>query len=1243
MPLFQTSVLNKYLAEQDKPLLEQQYALYRSYFLNTTIQKNIIASKEEEFQEGFLRELFVKVLGYTINPEPDYNLKTELKNIKDGKKADGAIVDGEKVLAIIELKGTDTINLNQIEIQAFGYKNNQENCKYVITSNFQKLRFYIDNAIEFLEWDLFKLDFENFKLLYLCLGKENIFKNIAANIKVESVTVEENVTKRLYKEYSGFRKALFNNIAELNANTDKLLLFKKTQKLLDRFLFLFFAEDRMLVPPNSVRKILEQWNSLKDMDAYQPLYARFKLYFGYLNTGHKGKQHDIFAYNGGLFAPDDVLDNVIIDDNILYEATLSLSNYDYNSEIDVNILGHIFEHSLTEIEELESVLTNNGLKPIAETPEPVAEKSKRKKDGVFYTPKYITKYIVENTVGALCKNKKAELKIEEADYHPLQKKKALKLLLENLHTYRDWLLQVTIIDPACGSGAFLNQALEFLIAEHKFISELEANITGSSIVFDVENSILENNLFGVDINEESVEIAKLSLWLRTARKGRKLNSLNNNIKCGNSLIDDEAVAGDKAFIWEKEFPQVFKKRAKELYFVTFVTHNSRISERMVQFNSPYFIENLQPFILNAAERNYVAESINELIEKHSLEVISLNILPDHVHLIIAAADENDLDEKVRKLKGGTSFSLNRKLGIQKNENKVWAQKYHWKLIENDTMLSNIKEYIETNHYKHSETWGEALIHSYEGLSGGGHSDDGLPNNGLPNNGLPNNGLPNNGLPNNGLPNNGLPNNGLPNNGLPNNGLKPIVQEPLKPIVTKLLTDPQHIYNYNATINYSGFDVVIGNPPYVFTRGNNYFNSIKEFIWANYKYNQGKINLYSVFLEISLTKLLNKNGLLGFITPETFLRTSTYEEVRKYLYKNYNIINFEIYGIGVFENVTAEVITMIIQKTFDSANEIIFSKIEGGLSNEFFVLQSSFDNTPQSRFVYDKTSSDSSLFDKLKIDSLFLKLIVDTRNGVATKSGKNNFISKIKITEKYKKLLEAPEIYRYGYHWNGDYINYDKEALHRPRKEETFLSEKILIQRVSSKLICCYDENQFYTFNSINNLILINEEFQLKFLLVLLNSKLINYYYRKLFSFDAGFTITVTKENLDELPIKNVNKDTQQPFIEKADLMLTKNAALQEATKAFIKLLQAKFETININTKLEKWYNLSFTEFSKELSKQKIKLSLAQESEWLSFFEQEKQKALAIKNEIDTTDAAIDKMVYALYGLSEDEVKIVEGN
>jgi hypothetical protein len=1134
MPLFQTSVLNKYLAEQNKPLLEQQYALYRSYFLNATIQKNIIASKEEEFQEGFLRELFVKVLGYTINPEPDYNLKTELKNIKDSKKADGAVVDGEKVLAIIELKGTDTINLNQIEIQAFGYKNNQENCKYVITSNFQKLRFYIDNAIEFLEWDLFKLDFENFKLLYLCLGKDNIFKNLAATIKVESVTVEENVTKRLYKEYSGFRKALFNNIAELNANTDKLLLFKKTQKLLDRFLFLFFAEDRMLVPPNSVRKILEQWNSLKDMDAYQPLYARFKLYFGYLNTGHKGKQHDIFAYNGGLFAPDDVLDNIIIDDAILYEATLSLSNYDYNSEIDVNILGHIFEHSLTEIEELESVLTNNGitnngitnngvtnngvtnngLKPIVETHEPIAEKSKRKKDGVFYTPKYITKYIVENTVGTLCKNKKAELKIEEADYHPLQKKKALKLLLENLHAYRDWLLKITIIDPACGSGAFLNQALEFLIAEHKFISELEANITGSSIVFDVENSILENNLFGVDINEESVEIAKLSLWLRTARKGRKLNSLNNNIKCGNSLIDDESVAGDKAFIWEKEFPQVFGKY-------------------------------IEPIIVD------------------------------------------------------------KKKGATKKDN-----------TENET-----EPYTFTP-YKESETssYPAEKITNY---------DDGIINTDFN-----------------------------------------VVNEP----------EVEYVIEKKAS---RGFDVVIGNPPYV---RHELISNFKSYLEFKYKCYNSTADLYTYFYERGLN-ILKHSGILSYITPNKFINSNYGKNLRIYL-GNYTICEIIDFGeLPVFAEASTFPAIFTIKKekvnyktSYTKLNEINLSDIL--LDKENNKIEIELINQDWKFF----DTNQMQLFDKIKVNSIPLKQYVsgDIKFGIKTGfneayiidkrtkqeligkdsnvkdfivpfiDGDNvrkfsiNFQDKFLILAKHGQSLEKYPVLMAHFEKFKDKLEKRSDKgdewyqLRTCSYYEDFKLPKILYPDIALESRFTFDEDGFYP-NATLFVIPKND----KYLLSLLNSKVAWYYFERNCPVIGDITkrgrLRLKTVYVSSFPVKETDIETKNKLIAKVDFLLTKSKALQEATKAFIKLLQAKFETININTKLEKWYNLSFADFSKELSKQKIKLSLVQESEWLSFFEQEKQKALAIKNEIETTDGAIDKMVYALYGLSEEEVRIVEGN
>src|SRR5690554_860322 len=564
MAIFQSSVLKKYLKQLDTETVAKLYKKYTKYFHDPVIQQNIRESKEEQYQAKFLDELFVNVLGYTMNPQPNFNLTTEFKNVKNSRKADGAILDKDEAVAVIELKGTKTKDLESIRQQAFDYKANQPGCVYVITSNFEKLRFYINNAVDFEEFDLFMLSYERFEMLYLCLHKNNLLQHLPLKIKEASLHEEEAITKKFYSDYSNFKRELFRDMVkrnlrnpalkELGESSSKKELFKKTQKLLDRFLFIFFGEDRGLLPPNSIPKILEQWESLKKMDAYSPLYERYKKYFGYLNEGWKGQDHEIFAYNGGLFKPDPILDIIEIDDELLFKHTSILTKYDFESQVDVNILGHIFEHSLNEIESVNAEI--DGV-------EFDKQKTKRKKDGVFYTPKYITKYIVDNTVGKLCEEKKAELDIREEEYLKGPKNRAkttIQKLDEQLEAYRAWLLTLTICDPACGSGAFLNQALDFLILEHRWIDEMSSKLHGGGFVFpDIENSILEKNIYGVDLNDESVEIAKLSLWLRTAQKGRKLTSLNSNIKCGNSLIDSKAVAGDKAFNWEKEFPEVFEK------------------------------------------------------------------------------------------------------------------------------------------------------------------------------------------------------------------------------------------------------------------------------------------------------------------------------------------------------------------------------------------------------------------------------------------------------------------------------------------------------------------------------------------------------------------------------------------------------------------------------------------------------------------------------------------------------------
>jgi hypothetical protein len=110
---------------------------------------------------------------------------------------------------------------------------------------------------------------------------------------------------------------------------------------------------------------------------------------------------------------------------------------------------------------------------------------------------------------------------------------------------------------------------------------------------------------------------------------------------------------------------------------------------------------------------------------------------------------------------------------------------------------------------------------------------------------------------------------------------------------------------------------------------------------------------------------------------------------------------------------------------------------------------------------------------------------------------------------------------------------------------------------------------------------------------------------------------------------------------KVDSIINLNKDLQEQSQKFQRTIQRKFELDDLPKKLQDWYLLSYSEFIKELAKKKIKLSLSQEAEWEDYFTTEAKKVNALKTQIETTDKAIDAMVYELYGLSEEEIEIVE--
>lgn len=582
-PLFN----QKFIAK--RTLSEATPASHKELLQNwaTTIRSGLIRKqKESELRGAFIQRFFVEMLGY--RPFGNGNEWT----INDEKRTGSGSADSalgffsekaKTVYAPVELKGADTSDLDAIMPgrhkspvqQVWEYAMDTPGCHFMLVSNMVEIRLYatlhtrqVYERFDILELAESDTAYQRFRLL---LSAENLLQGNTAKLLLGSAEADKEITQKLYADYKSWRVSLLVSLMQSTGRSAKDLI-EPVQKLLDRILFVAFAEDRGLLP----EKTLTQAFNHRDPYNPRPIWENFLGLFRAIDKGNL--QLGIPAYNGGLFAADEVLDTLPVSDASCHMFG-ALGEYDFAEDVSVTVLGHIFEQSVSDLEKLKETANSEecSLKILKEQKSGGGRSvsGKRKVDGIVYTPDPITRFIVDETLGTYLDMRRDSIRgefwnegngwrspsVEEKKLTGRKKQIKLKSqerLVEFLFwtKWREELSQIRVVDPACGSGAFLVAAFDLLDIEYRQANEQIQAITGNPDLFDISREILNSNLYGVDLNPESIEISKLSLWLKTAQRGKPLESLEANLLVGNSLIDDDSYS-DRPFDWEKSFANVF--------------------------------------------------------------------------------------------------------------------------------------------------------------------------------------------------------------------------------------------------------------------------------------------------------------------------------------------------------------------------------------------------------------------------------------------------------------------------------------------------------------------------------------------------------------------------------------------------------------------------------------------------------------------------------------------------------------
>jgi type I restriction-modification system DNA methylase subunit len=400
-------------------------------------------------------------------------------------------------------------------------------------------------------------------------------------------------------------------------------------------------------------------------------------------------------------------------------------------------------------------------------------------------------------------------------------------------------------------------------------------------------------------------------------------------------------------------------------------------------------------------------------------------------------------------------------------------------------------------------------------------------------------------------------------------------------------------SFKEIMNKGGFDAIVGNPPYVFGGTFGITDRDKDYFKHKYTSGVGKINLFAIFIERAL-RLSRPTGHIAYIVPNTLLRVTSYNPLRKWLIENNTIEEIADVGVGVFVGAITSSVIIIASSATPNDNLCTIKFGINGVPTR--VKQSSF---VVGGYILNINADDrkTSLLNRLRSDSIKLgEICKELIFGVVITKNFSEVVKTEPITG-WKPFLEGRDIGRYHIDFKGKYLNYDRKLLHRPRSLEIFEApEKIIIQRITGgnqPLKATLDVSKYFNKESLNNIILKDGiSYNSRFVLALINSKVLNWFYMMQFTNESTLTVNLSKEYLSQLPVCAIdftNKEQKQ---------------MHDGLVALVdQIMETKKRLTGARTESEK---------------------------------------TQIERKCEYLDNEIDNLVYQLYGLSAEEIKIVEG-